>query len=210
MRVWLQIATCVVGIALCVPSVFAADRPRATREVYPQPYGYLERDHPYSDEFKILVASGVALLKAGDFDAGITKLMNAAKIRFPAAPLWPDGVPNFELWDDIGEAECARRNDMDSVAIGQSLLIEYRCVVNMTVNESDCFVGGFPHSVPNVELSPLCFRTVCGDVWHSSGAQFGPPSGDGVGESDRGENELARIDKLIRACRPHWARPAHK
>jgi hypothetical protein len=169
MNVGLQIATYVVGITLCAPTAFAGDRSRPAREVYPQPYGYLEREHPYPDEFKSLVAAGIALLKAGDFEAGITKLMAAAKVHFPAAPLWPDGVPNFELWDDIGEAECKRRDDMDSVAIGLSLLTEYRCVVNMTVNESGCFVGGFPHAVPNANLSPLCFRTVCGDVWRSAG-----------------------------------------
>lgn len=189
----------VCAASVCIGAAVA--KTEKVRAIHAQPYGEIE---PYSGEqypsdFRELAAEGLAQIKSGNLDGGIATLIKASKIPFER----PQGV-NYELWDEIAQAECRKG---DYVA-GQSLFKEYRCVVSMNVYETACYLGDTATPIPNSALSPLCFRAACGDAWEPSAFQMGGQSeGDAVESYDRGEGELARVDKLIKSCRASRTTP---
>lgn len=172
-----------------------ADARSQMAKPFPQPYG----DYtfvPYPADFRALVAVGIEKIKKGDLDGGINTLFRAAKVKI-TANRFGDCLPNYELWDDIGQAAC-RRSDY---SFGLSLLTDYRCAVNMTAHDMPCEVGDFPDNrVPLADLSPLCFRTMCGHLEDAHSLSIGP--GEDIEGIKSSLLELKRVDALIKQCRP--------
>lgn len=199
-------ATLVMAAALLCGGIFVSQSAKV-EEVFPQPFGLLQSEkETYTAEFKRLASDGVAALKRGEFERGVELLIQAAKVRFPGAHLDADPPPNFELWDDIALAECKRTDGMANRVKAVSLLRDYKCAVEMTVYDVSCYVGSFETGVPNAHLTPLCFRTMCGDVWGENSAHMGGASSDDPDGIAMSLNELKRVDKLLKQCTPPKSR----
>lgn len=194
-RVGVAITVAVLAASLDAAHRVAADA-QSPAKPFPQPYGAYS-DHPYPADFSALAAAGIEQIRKGDVDGGTETLFRAAKVKIPANR-FGDHLPNYELWDDIGLAAC-RRSDF---SLGRSLLSDYRCAVDMTVHDTPCYVGAPPNAVPSAELSSLCFRTMCGDVWEPNSFRVGPAEEDIEGVQSSLQ-ELKRVDTLIKQCRPH-------
>ena len=186
---------CLASICLCVNSAIGAERPgHVLPDTFRQPYGAFNTNggSQYTPEFRKLAAEGLSQIALGDLEAGIATLIRASKVRLEV---------NFELWDEIAQAKC---HEGDYVA-GRSLFKEYRCAVNMTVNEVTCYYGDGTW-VPNSALTPLCFRMACGDGWEPRNFRLGGQSEGDAPYHDDGTKELRRIDKLVKSC--HAPAPA--
>ena len=172
---------------------------------FPQPYGAYKWDNPpYTDEYRRLVTQGVDVLKHGHVEDGLKLLYQAAKLPLSYKGWENDGPPNYELWDDIGVEECKRSEN----TTGLFLLKDYRCAVEMTVHDVQCYVGWDPAPVANASLTPRCFRAFCGDIWKPKGQTVGPSGDEDVEGIESGKAELKRANALIKACQlPVAARP---
>lgn len=85
--------------------------------------------------------------------------------------------------------------------MAQSLLADYRCVVEKTVHEFSCYVGeDFDTRVPNGAMTPMCFKEICGDLWKQDRGEMGPASSDDPEGIAASLNELKRVDRLIKKC----------
>ncbi|MBP6014416.1 MAG: hypothetical protein KBA31_19465 [Alphaproteobacteria bacterium] len=194
MKKWLVVSFAAAVVAGGVTAVAEGSK---VDSGFPQPYGFMWDKASYTDEFKRQVADGVQALKRGDAEKGIATLMRAMRLTLRGARTGDEASPNFELWDDIAIAAC-KRSDW---AMAQSLLADYRCVVEKTVHEFSCYVGeDFDTRVPNASMTPMCFKEVCGDLWKQDGGVMGPASSDDPAGTAASLNELQRVDRLIKKC----------
>lgn len=181
-----------VAVVLVSPAGARDSEASLRSYTFPQPYGYYQADQPYTNEFKKHVSDGMRALKDGDLGKGIALLFQASRMT------WQTAQPNFELWDDIAEAEC-RSGD---IWVGQSLLKDYRCAVEQASGDRQCYLHfGDNMDVPNAAMTPQCFRAVCGEVGKPFDSQLANASEDQK-EIDSGRAELRRVDKLIKSCHP--------
>lgn len=197
---WIVVAA-LAALAACAVLVGHAAK---VGDLFPQPFGFLQWEKPpYTDEYKRLASDGMAALKRGEVDRGVELLTQASKLRFPGAHPYDDPPPNFELWDDIALAECKRAE----LWKGMSLLKDYKCAVDMTVHDVSCYVGSFETAMPNAQLTPLCFRTMCGEVWAPNSQRMGGASSDDPDGIAVSLNELKRVESLIKKCTKPYTKP---
>jgi hypothetical protein len=104
--------------------------------------------------------NGVAARRDGDFETAVMWFHAASgEIIFE--------FPNYQYWADISELYCASGN----IAAGTAMLEEFACAVDLMGAQKECYLQD-PY-VPNPDVSPLCYATLCNPLYSTYFGQNG-------------------------------------
>ncbi len=144
---------------------------------------------PTLEEFNRTMALGETELSRGEYAKALEHFLAADAVDFSE-------VPDYRALPKIAEAKC-RLGD----SAGRAILADMRCILDVEVGLTPCFVGEETHWAighPNPELTPTCFQRMCGEIYL---AYYDSPSEAVRARVKELRREVERVDVVCRSAR---------